>query len=157
MSVKPILKHGTSFVDGTHQVADSRHMKWDEGNLKENQEYMDNNPKMKIDEPDTPFVEYKMEDDQELKHDEETEELEKRRKLEIEKHTEIDIHARLVMAEAKLNKHVDKTDDVTTPTEKDKEADFKNKRRAVYADEGAKYVNNYFFLKTADKKKIKIN
>eukprot|EP01059_Diplonema_ambulator_P001486 TRINITY_DN1125_c0_g1_i2.p2 TRINITY_DN1125_c0_g1~~TRINITY_DN1125_c0_g1_i2.p2 ORF type:complete len:158 (+),score=73.34 TRINITY_DN1125_c0_g1_i2:1219-1692(+) len=135
--VKPILKK-TSIVEGkVPDAADKRHMKWDEKNLKENADYMEANPKTKIEEPDTPFVKYDMENDEELADDE-------RKEVELEGDDTQDpgqrMNARMVILESKLKdvvEHPDSTSPHGTPEAHDK--DFKLKRKAVYADEGAKF------------------
>eukprot|EP01064_Diplonema_japonicum_P010148 TRINITY_DN17497_c0_g1_i1.p2 TRINITY_DN17497_c0_g1~~TRINITY_DN17497_c0_g1_i1.p2 ORF type:complete len:166 (+),score=50.26 TRINITY_DN17497_c0_g1_i1:1408-1905(+) len=144
MDVKPILKKPSFAVtdkkDGAdHEQGQKRKMKWDEKNLKDNADYMEANPKMKIDEPDTPFVDYRIEDDEELAEDE-------KREIEQEgdeQDPEQRMNARLVILETKLQSVATQNDGESTPPRKtsqeEHDAEFKLKRKAVYADEGVKF------------------
>ena len=161
----------------------SRKMQWDEDNLAENKAYMDSNPKMKILEPDTPFVDYSMDRDEELIKEEAEEEAREQEAaataaaalpLPASASAAQDngqvVHARLVMLNSKLASLAGQqaeeeegveaegggagvsssssavkrgSDACSTPPQKtqaDHDAEFKMKRRAVYADEGKRCV-----------------
>ena len=165
MSAKPILKKSSlsdvPVVPTTASNDPRRHMKWDEDNLRENAEYMEANPKMKIDEPDTPFVEYNIDNDAEMQEDERREQMEGVTHEVNVAEADGNLQARLVMAGARLqdmserqecepdlsqgSSHTDPPPQPCTPPQKSAaeqhDEEFKLKRKAVYADEGAKYVS----------------
>eukprot|EP01062_Namystynia_karyoxenos_P071701 TRINITY_DN67354_c0_g1_i1.p1 TRINITY_DN67354_c0_g1~~TRINITY_DN67354_c0_g1_i1.p1 ORF type:complete len:229 (+),score=69.70 TRINITY_DN67354_c0_g1_i1:69-689(+) len=128
---------------------------WDEENLAENAAYMAANPKQKIDEPPTPYNRYQMEDDADLQ-----EGLQRQGSVEaVEAPTQSEMDARMQMVGALLqhsaateSKQCDGGDGAESPprvaqgeeegeaaqAERDHE-EFKMKRRAVYAAEGASF------------------
>eukprot|EP00668_Euglena_longa_P000536 GGOE01000664.1.p1 GENE.GGOE01000664.1~~GGOE01000664.1.p1 ORF type:complete len:153 (-),score=18.47 GGOE01000664.1:400-810(-) len=110
-----ILKRkGSRITEAEH------HIHFDEKVIEEQMRDRVENPKMKIDEPDTPYpltVEVEQEEEEGVSHTHQA-------------HTESETHARLVMAASQLEEPAL----CRSPS-----ADFEAKRKAVYADEGRKF------------------
>eukprot|EP00659_Diplonema_papillatum_P004026 gene4026-6258_t len=101
---------------------------------------------MKIDEPPTPYNDYHMDKDHELSKDL-SDEDKNQAGFDSAHATESELHARLVMAGSALEGGGDPAvaqdeEGASTPeakAAKEHEEEFKKKRKAVYADEGAKF------------------
>eukprot|EP01065_Artemidia_motanka_P040154 TRINITY_DN4981_c0_g1_i2.p1 TRINITY_DN4981_c0_g1~~TRINITY_DN4981_c0_g1_i2.p1 ORF type:complete len:231 (+),score=79.72 TRINITY_DN4981_c0_g1_i2:70-693(+) len=154
-TVRGILKRTASCVQLGGPLR-SR-MRWDEENLQENAAYMAANPKMKIDEPPTPYNRYAMEEDRDLQEAEAVLRREGSQEMEGGP-TAAQLEARMCMVGAALQAAAgaspqpeqaeDGEGDVAAAAaaprvagegERNPTEEFKNKRRAVYAAEGASF------------------
>jgi len=115
----PILKREGS----KYEHDQDHHIHFDEKVIEEQMQERIDNPKMKIDEPDTPYHRG-VEGDAE-------EECDTGSGPSHQEHTDSEMHARLVMAASALEPH--------GSLSRNHSSEFEAKRRAVYADEGRKF------------------
>jgi len=104
------------------------HITFDEETIAEQMKEREENPKMKIDEPDTPYR---------YAQDGDTDE-EDQAPTATAAHTNSELHARLVMAASALEKQPSENDGELPQTMSSHE-EFEMKRKAVYADEGKSF------------------